>query len=60
MNAYSKAIGAAVGGALTGAGTGAVMLPDGSPWYAYVLMALITAVVPALLTYIAPKNADKT
>lgn len=56
MNGYSKAIAAGVGGALTGAGSGALVLPDGSPWYAYILMALVTAVVPALVTYIAPKN----
>jgi sugar phosphate permease len=54
---YSKAIGAALGGAVTGAGTGAIMLPEGSPWYAYVLMAAITAALPALITYLAPKNA---
>lgn len=59
MNAYSKAIGAAIGGAATGAGTGAIFLPDGSPWYAYVLMAAVTALLPALVTYLAPKNAEK-
>ncbi|WP_200943828.1 MULTISPECIES: hypothetical protein [unclassified Rhizobium] len=58
MQKYSKVIAATVGGALTGAGTGAVVLPEGSPWYAYVLMALVTAVVPAVVTYFAPKNAN--
>ncbi len=57
MQKYSKAIAATVGGALAGGGTGVVVLPEGSPWYAYVLMALVTAVLPAVLTYIAPKNA---
>lgn len=57
MNKYAKAIAAGVGGAVTGAGSGAVVLPDGSPWYAYILMALVTAVLPALVTYLAPKNA---
>lgn len=56
MNGVSKAIAAGVGGALTGAGSGALVLPDGSPWYAYILMSLVTAVVPALITYLAPAN----
>lgn len=57
MGNYSKAIAASIGGAVAGVGTGTVVLPDGSPWYAYVLMALITAVIPAVLTYLAPKNS---
>lgn len=57
MNAISKAIAAGVGGAAAGAGTGVYMLPEGSPWYAYVIMAAITALVPAIVTYLAPKNA---
>lgn len=56
MEKYSKAIGAALGGAAAGAGAGVYTLPEGSPWYAYVIMATVTAVVPALLTYLAPKN----
>jgi hypothetical protein len=58
MGSISKAIAAGVGGAVAGGGAGAVVLPDGSPWYAYILMALITAVVPALITYVAPKNTN--
>ena len=58
MEKYSKAIAAGVGGALTGAGSGAVILPEGSPWYAYVLMALVTAVIPGLMTYLAKANAS--
>lgn len=58
MGGYSKALAAGVGGALTGAGSGALVLPEGSPWYAYVLMALVTAVVPAIITYLAPKNRE--
>jgi hypothetical protein len=57
MNSISKAIAAGVGGAVAGGGAGAYALPDGSPWYAYVLMAAITAIVPAIVTYLAPKNA---
>ena len=58
MGSISKAIAAGVGGAVAGTGTGAVVLPDGSPWYAYVLMAVVTAGLPALITYLAPKNRD--
>lgn len=58
MNQYAKAIGAAVGGAGAGALTGAVVLPEGSPWYAYILMVLVTTLAPAVVTYLAPKNAD--
>jgi hypothetical protein len=58
MDKLSKAIAAGVGGAAAGAGTGAYILPDGSPWYAYVLMAAVTAVLPAIVTYLAPKNAS--
>lgn len=58
MDKISKAIGAGVGGAIAGAGTGAYVLPEGSPWYAYVLMATVTALLPAVVTYLAPKNAQ--
>lgn len=57
MERYSKAIGAAVGGAAAGGGLG-LMLPDGSPWYAYVLMTLITTALPALMTYLAKANTQ--
>lgn len=57
MEKYSKAIGAAVGGAAAGGGLG-LMLPDGSPWYAYVLMTLITTALPALMTYLAKANTQ--
>ncbi|BCH32648.1 hypothetical protein MesoLjLc_45780 [Mesorhizobium sp. L-8-10] len=58
MDKISKAIGAGTGGVITGASIGAIYLPEGSPWYAYVLMALITGLAPAVVTYLAPKNAD--
>ena len=58
MGSISKAIAAGVGGAVAGTGTGIVMLPEGSPWYAYLLMALITAVIPLAATYVAPKNTN--
>lgn len=57
MGKYSKAIGAALGGGLAGAGAGSIVLPEGSPWYAYVLMAAVTSLLPAIITYLAPKNA---
>ncbi len=57
MNTISKAIAAGVGGAAAGAGTGVYALPDGSPWYAYVLMTAVSALLPAIVTYLAPKNA---
>lgn len=56
MSSISKAIAAGVGGALAGGGTGAVVLPEGSPWYAYVIMTIVTAALPAIITYLAPKN----
>jgi hypothetical protein len=56
MGTISKAIAAGGGGAVAGAGVGAVMLPDGSPWYAYVIMVAITTILPAVITYFAPKN----
>lgn len=58
LSGISKAIGAATGGAAVGAGVGALYLPDGTPWYGYVLMAAVTAILPALTTYIAPRNTN--
>lgn len=58
MDKISKAIAAGVGGAAAGAGTGAFILPDGTPWYGYVIMAAVTALLPAIVTYLAPRNAD--
>lgn len=57
MDKVSKAIAAAAGGGLAGGVSGAVFLPEGSPWYAYVIMAAVTTLLPAMLTYLAPKNA---
>lgn len=58
MDKISKAIAAGAGGAIGGSAAGAMLLPEGSPWYAYVLMAAVTTALPALLTYLAPKNAS--
>lgn len=57
MDKISKAIAAGVGGAVAGTGGAVYALPDGSPWYAYVIMAGITALLPAIVTYLAPRNA---
>ncbi|MDH6265552.1 hypothetical protein M2360_000942 [Rhizobium sp. SG_E_25_P2] len=57
MKTYSKAIGAGIGGGLAGAGVSIAGLPPGSPWYAYVIMTVVTTVLPALITYFAPQNA---
>lgn len=57
MGSISKAIAAGAGGVVAGVGTGAVVLPEGSPWYAYILMVAVAGLVPALATYLAPKNS---
>ncbi|HXO70497.1 MAG TPA: hypothetical protein VN838_16155 [Bradyrhizobium sp.] len=51
-----KAVAAGVGGAVAGGGVGIAMLPDGTPWYGYCVMAVITGILPYLATYFAPKN----
>lgn len=56
MQKVSKAVGAAVGGALVGT-AGLPVMPDDTPWYGYVLMYAISIGLPALITYIMPKNA---
>jgi hypothetical protein len=56
MGTISKAIAAGGAGAVAGVGLGAGMLPDNSPWYAYVIMVAVTTILPALVTYLAPKN----
>ena len=66
MQAYNKAIGSGIGsvvGTVAGGSLAAnlpVMLPDGSPWYAYIigytiagLLPIVSAVVGA---YFAPAN----
>jgi len=57
MNAQIKAIAAAAGGAVRGDVAGGIVLPDGSPWYAYVIVIAITALTPYLSTWFAPKSA---
>lgn len=57
MGSQIKALAAAVGGAVGGGGAGAYVLPDGSPWYAYVIMTVAPLIIGYLGTYFAPKNA---
>ena len=56
MQKVSKAVGAAVGGALVGT-VGLPVMPDDTPWYGYILLYAISIGLPALITYLAPKNA---
>lgn len=57
MSKYAKAFGAAAGGGAAGLGGAVALLPDGSPWYAYVLVIAIAAFVPMLSTYVSPRNS---
>ncbi|MGL4965191.1 MAG: hypothetical protein ACRC67_28455 [Inquilinus sp.] len=57
LNSQIKAIAAAAGGAVGGGVAGGIVLPDGSPWYAYVIVIAITALTPYLSNWFAPKNA---
>lgn len=60
MSTISKAIGAAAGG-LGVAGLGEMtVLPPGTPWWGHLLAFAISAAVPAITTYLAPKNAPAT
>ena len=55
MQNVSKAIAAAVGGA--GVGTvGIPFMPEDTPWYGYLALYALTIGLPAVLTYLAPKN----
>ncbi|WP_198931523.1 hypothetical protein [Rhizobium rhizosphaerae] len=56
MQKYSKAIGAALGGAAAGT-VGLPVLPEGTPWYGYVALYAVSIGLPAVLTYLAPRNA---
>ncbi|WP_164866768.1 hypothetical protein [Sinorhizobium meliloti] len=53
----SKASAAAAGGALTGT-AGIPFMPENTPWYGYLALYALTIGLPALLTYIAPKNSQ--
>lgn len=55
MQNISKAIGAGVGGALAGS-AGIPFMPEGTPWYGYLALYALTTGLPAVLTYLAPKN----
>jgi hypothetical protein len=58
MQNISKAVGAAAGGA--GVGTVALpSMPEGTPWYGYLILYAITIGLPALLTYVFPANQPR-
>lgn len=57
MKEISKALGAAVGGAAAGT-IGVPFMPADTPWYGYLALYAITIGLPAVLTYLAPKNAS--
>ncbi len=55
MHSISKAIGASIGGA--GVGTVALpFMPEGTPWYGYLILYAITIGLPAVVTYAFPAN----
>lgn len=56
MDKISKALAAAAGGAATGT-IGLPFMPADTPWYGYLALYVITIGLPAVLTYLAPKNA---
>ena len=55
MQTISKTIGAALGGA--GLGTVALpFMPEGTPWYGYLILYAITVGLPAVLAYVFPAS----
>jgi hypothetical protein len=55
MGNISKMLGAATGGA--GVGTMAIpFMPEGTPWYGYLILYGLTIGLPAVLTYAFPAN----
>ena len=57
MGNVSKAIAASLGGGVGGLGASALVLPEGSPWWAYLLLTLVPSILSTLTTYAAPKNS---
>ena len=57
MGNFSKAIAAAAGGAATGT-ISIPFMPEGTPWYGYLALYALTTGLPAILTYLAPKNTQ--
>lgn len=57
MGNYSKAIGAAIGGAAAGT-IGLPIMPEDTPWYGYIILYALSIGLPALMTYIVPKNSN--
>ncbi len=57
MEKVSKAIAAGIGGGTVGT-MALPFMPDGTPWYGYVAAYAVAILVPAVITYLAPKNAN--
>lgn len=57
----SKAIAGALVGAITGTGTAAVVIPAdvATPWYGYVAVGAINALIGFIGVYFAPANTNK-
>lgn len=55
----SKAIAGAIASGIGGAGTAAVIVPPtvDMPWWGYVLVGVVNAVLGFAVVYFAPKNA---
>lgn len=57
MKTISKAIAAGVGGAA--AGTIALpFMPDDTPWWGYLAAYAVVMLLPAIVTYLAPRNSE--
>jgi len=55
MGSVSKAIAAGIGGGVVGT-VGLPVMPEGTPWYGYIILYAISIMVPAIVTYAAPPN----
>lgn len=56
LQAISKSIAGALAAGVTGVGATAIMVPDNSPWYAYVAVGIANAAIGFATVYFAPKN----
>lgn len=59
LGKISKAIAGALAAGIGGAGTSAIIVPDGinMPWYGYVIVGALNAVLGFVVVYFAPKNS---
>lgn len=56
LQAISKSIAGALAAGVTGVGATAIMVPDNSPWYAYIIVGVVNAGIGFATVYFAPKN----